>query len=450
MRRLLMTGAAAAAVFGALVPASASAASPEELEARLRALEAALADVRAELASARAENQAQAQRVVVLEEVAARPAPPPPPAAAPAAPADGFRLGAHTVRYGGFVKLDAIVSDFDGGDPANGDLVREFLLPGSIPVGGTAEGAETHFNARQTRFWLTTEGDVAGHKVGTRVEMDFQALPGSGDSRTTNPSNPALRRAYVTVDDWLFGQDWSTFQNPAVLPETADYIGPSEGTVFVRQPQIRYSKNGFSIALENPETTATPFNGGSRIVADDNGLPDLTARWAKSGPMGDISIAGLVRRLSYDNGGAIDGEATGYGVSLSGRLKVGAKDDLRFMLTGGEGIGRYVGVNFANDAVVTSTGDLEPIGVVAGFAAYKHYWSDQLRSTFIYSAQEVDNPAFAGASANRSAQSLHLNLVYSPVRGLDLGAEIMTGERELESGASGELTRFHAFAKYGF
>ena len=55
----------------------------------------------------------------------------------------------------------------------------------------------TDFNARQTRFWLTTDGLVGGHKIGTRMEMDFQTLPGAGDQRTTSPANPALRRAFV-------------------------------------------------------------------------------------------------------------------------------------------------------------------------------------------------------------------------------------------------------------
>ena len=56
-------------------------------------------------------------------------------------------------------------------------------IPGSIPIGGADEDTATDFNARQTRFWLTTDGLVGGHKVGTRLEMDFQTLPGTADQR---------------------------------------------------------------------------------------------------------------------------------------------------------------------------------------------------------------------------------------------------------------------------
>ncbi len=42
------------------------------------------------------------------------------------------------------------------------------------------------------------------------------------------------------------------------------------------------------------------------------------------------------------------------------------------------------------------------------------------------------------------------NLIYSPVTALDLGAELSLGERELENGQSGDVTRLTFFAKYGF
>lgn len=453
MLRTLLAAAGSAALLSAL-PATALAAEPADLEARLRQLEAALAEVKAELAATKAAAPTSTARTAsgpaapaappAVSPASAAPAPSPAPAAS-----DGFRVGAHTVKYGGFVKTDAIVSDFQGGDPANSDLVREFLLPGAIPIGGTGE-TETHLNARQTRFWLTTEGVVEGHKVGTRIEFDFQALPGAGDQRTTSPSNPAVRRAFVTVDGWLFGQEWSTFQNVSVLPESADYIGPSEGTVFVRQAQIRYTRGPFSIALENPETTVTPFGGGARIVSDDAAMPDIAAKLELKRPFGDFALTGLVRQLAYDTG-AVDGETTGWGVSASGKVKVGKKDDLRFMLTHGEGIGRYVGVNFANDAVARANGELVAIPLTAGFVAYRHLWTDRIRTNLIWSAQEVDNDRLlTGTGVNASAQSWHVNLIWTPLKGFDVGVELMGGERELESGLTGELTRVHAFAKYGF
>jgi outer membrane murein-binding lipoprotein Lpp len=420
------------------------------LEARIAYLEREIDLLRADVTAARTQQANQSQDIIRLDQqVAAAP----PPAAAPAAPTDGFRIGNNTVRYGGFVKADYSISQYSGGDPANGDAQREFYLPGTIPVGGADEGEATDFNARQTRFWLTTDGVIGGRKVGTRVEFDFQVLPGTGDQRTTSPANPALRRAFVTIDNWLFGQEWTNFQILSVLPETADYVGPTEGTTFNRQVQVRYTRGPFSIALENPETTVTPFGAATRIVADDNTLPDLTARYTFTRPWGEAAVSGIVRQLAYETTGvgAIDSATVGWGISAAARVKVGERDDLKFMLTAGEGIGRYVGLNFANDAVLDASGELEAIPLVAGFAAYRHYWRPNWRSSLIYSFQNVDNdPALLALSTNAAAQSIRANLIWSPVPSFDVGSELSFGERELESGATGDVTRLTFFAKYGF
>jgi len=440
MRANLLCGTAVAAALLLAPAAQAQSTNSQDLEARVRMLEEALAAVKAELADARRAPPPAPAIIQTPPAAAAGPAAPPP---------DGFRVGANTIKYGGFVKLDAIATDYKDGDLPNSDLLRDFLLPATIPIGGRSE-KETHFNARQTRFWLTTDGVIGGHKVGTRVEMDFQTLPGTGDQRTTSPSNLSLRRAFITIDNWLIGQEWSTFQNIGVLPETADYIGPTAGTVFVRQAQVRYTRGPFSIALENPETTVTPFRGGARILADDSVMPDVAAKLELKRPFGDFALAGLVRQLAVKEG-AIDADTTGWGVSLSGKVKVGSRDDLRFMVTHGEGIGRYVGLNLANDAVVTATGDLEAIPLTAGFAAYRHVWADGIRSNLIWATQEIDNErALTGTAVNANSSSLHLNLIWTPVRGFDVGAEIMKADRELETGASGEINRFQAFAKYSF
>lgn len=446
----LMAGAAAVALMA--TPSLASAQDQAALEARIAQLEAQLNALKSEVVAARTQQAAQQQDIIRLETRPAAPAPVQ-QAAAPAAPGEGFRIGDHTVKFGGFVKVDAYATRYSGGDPVNGDALREFHIPGSIPIGGADEDTATDFNARQTRFWLTTDGMVGGHKIGTRMEMDFQTLPGAGDQRTTSPANPALRRAFITIDNWLIGQEWTNFQNTAVLPESADFIGAAEGTVFARQVQVRYTRGPFSVSAENPETTVTPFGGGgARIVADDNSIPDFTARYAVSRPWGDFQFASLLRQLKYQNPATnIDSTATGWGLSASTKIKVGAKDDLRLMVTGGEGIGRYVGLNFSNDAVLNGSGDLDAIGVVAGFAAYRHVWAPGWRSSLIWSAQKVDNDlAFTGLAANRSAQSFHANLIWSPVTAFDVGAELMFADREIETGASGDMTRLILFAKYGF
>jgi hypothetical protein len=63
----------------------------------------------------------------------------------------------------------------------------------------------------------------------------------------------------------------------------------------------------------------------------------------------------------------------------------------------------------------------------------------------------VDNDgALTPASANDSSSSWSANLFFTPTPGLDLGVEYRHAQREIFSGASGEMDRIHFAAKQSF
>lgn len=388
-------------------------------------------------------------------------APPPPPAPAPK-PADAPAIQAKPITpnavsgtrflYSGFVKLDTMWSDYDSGEIADGSIGRDFYLPSTIPVGGADEGVDFDSHIKQSRFIFGTDTDLAnGGLLSSRLEVD---LYGSalGDERATNTYGVQVRHAYVQYRQWLIGQTWSNFMDAAALPETADFIGPTEGTIFVRQPMVRYTMGNWSFSAENPETTITPFNGGTRISSDDNSIPDLTATYTWKLANGYLRAAALLRQLKYQTTGtgAINDSTEGGALSLAGKINFGPHD-LRFSVTGGEGIGRYVGVNFNNDVVLTSAGELDAISGWAAFVAWRQVWNDRVRSNFMLSTSEYDNnAALTGLSANKSSWSWAVNAIYAPTPKLDVGLELRFAEREIESGANGELRRLQAVAKYSF
>jgi hypothetical protein len=355
--------------------------------------------------------------------------------------------------YSGFIKLDGLWSDYEDGEIADGTIGRDFYVPSTIPVGGASEGVDFDSHVKQSRFIFGTDTDVAGGQLlSTRLEVD---LYGSslGDERATNTYGVQVRHAYIQYGHWLVGQTWTNFMDATTLPETADFIGPTDGTVFVREPMVRYTLGNWSFSAENPETTITPFGGGTRIASDDNNIPDFTAAYTwKLGSHGFLRAAGLLRQLKYETTGAtaVNDSTQGAALSLAGKINFG-KDDLRFAITGGDGLGRYVGVNFANDAVLTANGELEAISGWAAFAAYRHVWNDRVRSTLMLSASDYDNDVLlTGGSANKSSWSWAFNTFYSPLAKLDLGIELRIAEREIESGASGSMRRVQAVAKYSF
>ncbi|MBD56310.1 DcaP family trimeric outer membrane transporter [Pseudoalteromonas sp. SSMSWG5] len=364
--------------------------------------------------------------------------------------ANAATIGNTDVSYGGYVKLDAMWSDYSAGVPAGGSIGRDFYVPSTTPVGADSDSdAVFDMHARQSRFSLGTATKLDdGKTIKTKIEIDFLASAPGGNERVTNSYAPRIRQAFVTYDGWLFGQAWSNFQNVGALPETLDFVGPAEGTVFARQAQIRYTTGNWSFSVENPESTVTV--GGARVATDDASMPDFTARYAHKADWGELVVTGLARQLTYKQNG-IDADTSSFGISASGKVNFG-ENNLKFMLTQGSGLGRYVGLNVAHGAVLDGD-DLDAIDSTSGFIAYQQNWSSQWRSTFLYSFFSADNNTDLLAMSidpTKTSQSFSANLLYSPVKKLTFGVEFKHAERELESGTDGDMDRLQFSAKYVF
>ncbi|MGS0536585.1 DcaP family trimeric outer membrane transporter [Pseudoalteromonas sp. SaAl2] len=360
-------------------------------------------------------------------------------------------IGDTDVNYGGYVKIDAMWSDYSAGAPAGTNVGRDFYVPSTLTV-GTDDDSDAVFDmhARQSRFNFGTSTLLDnGKTINSKIEIDFLASAAGGNERVSNSYAPRIRHAFISYDGWLFGQTWSNFQNVGALPETLDFVGPAEGTVFVRQAQVKYTTGAWSFSLENPESTVTT-QGGARVATDDASLPDFTARYAMNADWGQFVVTGLARQLTYKQNG-IDADETSLGLSASGMVKLG-QDNLKFMLTQGKGLGRYIGLNVAHGAVLNG-GELDAIDSTSGFVAYQHNWNNQWRSTFLYSFFSADNNTdllTITGDPTESSQSYSANILYSPVKKLTFGAEFKHAERELESGNDGDMDRLQFSVKYAF
>lgn len=365
---------------------------------------------------------------------------------------EGFSMGGVDFALHGFVKIDASVTDFSGGELPSSSIGRDFFIPSLIPVGGEGDGPDFDFNPRESRFLFTMASTVGEVAVGAKLEFDFQVTDG-GDERVSNSFIPRMRQAYVTAGDFLIGQTWSTFQDVTALPDSLEFIGPSSGTVFNRQPMIRYTRGPWQFAAEQPETTVTGPTG-ARLLPGDDPAPDLVVRYNHKRGWGHLTAAGITRFLHIEEDlmdGAVEDTAIGYGLSLSGLVKVGRKDDIRFMATAGEGLGRYIAVNAVNDAAIDLNGELDPIPTFSGFLAYRHFWSDKWRSNILGGYFQADNPVdLTGAGVTDEVFSGHVNLIYTPAPRLDVGIEYIRAERELENGADGTMNRVLMSTKYSF
>ena len=369
-----------------------------------------------------------------------------------------FRLpGSNTsVTFGGYVKLDAVFTNPSAGVDSTADL---FLQPNAIPVGpgaGDNEHKQVKLGARESRLFAKTSTPTPLGDLVTYIEGDFYGA--DGNESVSNSSGPRLRHAYGTLGHFLAGQTWTNFMFVSALPETLDFGGPV-GQIFARQAQVRWTQpfaasrslagGQWSVALENPESVIT-VPGGASFRADDDRVPDITGQLLFNTDKARIAVSGILRQIRSDSKSpSLVDQAWGGALSVAGVVPAFGKDDLRFVLSAGNAIGRYSD-GFFSDGVVGSDGQMRLPRQWGWYAAYRHLWTERLRSNLVLSTAAATNPAGAPASTNRSTRSAHLNLIWTPVANTDLGVEYIHASRETEDRLTGHLNRLQLSAKYAF
>lgn len=357
-----------------------------------------------------------------------------------------------TYKFGGYAKFDAMFTDYSSGNtPSGNSLMRQFYYAPQIPLDGesSADDITTDFQARETRLNFRADAKTAGgDSITAFIEMDF-FLDGDANEVVSNSYQPRLRHAFLKYNKWTFGQTWSTFQDVAALPEALDFVGPAESTTFIRQSMIRYTTGGLELAAENPQTFVS---GGTR---DRSTAPDLIGRYTfKFGDKGSyLKVAALYRNIKIQDttGDGSQADEAGYGVSASTKIVFGNGADFRAMLTVGDGVGRYVGLGFVPDGYVDESGSIATAEAVAGFVALRVPFGNGWRTNVMYGMTQIDYTDDAlAAGLNETGSSFHVNLIKNILPKLDVGAEVIYGERETVSGSKGDFTRFQFSAKYAF
>lgn len=290
-----------------------------------------------------------------------------------------------------------------------------------------------------SRLGLDFKKQLGQDKVGGKIEVDFR---GSNDTLR-------IRHAYLTYNNWLFGQTTSTFVATDLMPEMLDFNTNLGGATY-RNKMVRYQnkitpQTEYFVALEEA-------NDG--LSSTKTSIPALTAKlkYNFSDRKGTSSLRGLVTERKTE-----DDSILAWGVGLGAAYQL--SNDLRIMADyyHVEGDGKFV--LYSNDSYLihpaTQKIEKNVFDSVAVGATYQ--LNSKLRSTLGYGVMWADDNAFAqialqnkDSNQNQRLQQAWFNVMYSPVNPLTFGVEYVYGERETFTGEKGQDNRVGAMAKYTF
>lgn len=411
----------------AIMLSSAQAASTEQKE---------IAQLRAEVAELKAliqqQQQVQVQQQADIQQVKARPAPVATPTASPLS---GFKskAGAEVNLYG-FVRGDAnyIIegadSDFGGVNSSKNDVSDKLRS-----------------TAKTTRLGLdfnTPVGD--GNKVGGKLEVDFA---GTNDALR-------IRHAYLTYNSWLFGQTTSNFLS-SHAPEMIDF-STNIGGGTTRVPQVRYN---VKLAPQTQLFVAAEKGDSKAAVADDLSyrIPNITAKVTQGFADGKGTASARALVENYKSKAANDTE-TAWGVAAGASYAVNEQLKLTGDVSYSQGNSNYL--YGANAAYVADGKNIEQNEFTAVQVGATYKFNEKLRSTLGYGiiladddtkyAKTLKASADVSANANKEVQQAWLNIIYSPVKPVELGLEYVDGKRETFAGKTFNDDRVGLMAKYSF
>jgi hypothetical protein len=360
----------------------------------------------------------------------------------------------------GFAMMDAGYN-FNQIHPDWYDVVRTTKLPSFKNEFGT--DGNTYFSVRQTRFGVKNYFQTGLGELFTQFEFEM-----FGTGVDAGQTTIRLRHAYGELGKFGAGQYWSPFMDIDVFPNTVEYWGPP-GMAFFRNVQIRFmpikGDTRLTIALERPGASADQGVYAGRIelqnVKPRFPLPDLSAEYRRAFGFGYIEIAGIVRRMEWDDqdptGPDLSGDATGWGANLSTNIKIGPKVVFRGSGLYGEGIENYMNDAPVDVGIQDNTGNTTkpvegvalPVTGAVGF--FDINWNDKFSSSVGYSMIDIDNSDGQAANAFKRGQYAIGNLMYYPVKNAMMGVEYQWGHREnFKDGWSTSISKVQVSFKYNF
>lgn len=355
------------------------------------------------------------------------------------------------LKIGGFVRADYLVHE-NNATAARWDNAKDIALlaPGALVAQqsdtfATRSRAQVDIDARSkteygplrafARFRTDTRSDSANAgSILSHVVYPYYAFVQFAGLTAGMAQSQFDFLTYNWLDSYTAGYTFSDRQ-VNLLAYTFTAAGGFYATVSLED------SNFYDLA---PTANLT----GYTISQSRNEMPDVVAAVGIKQGWGSAQLSGVYGQQNLITSGTMPSSEQGTRYAIRGGLQVNldqlAKGDV-FAITAAyaEGSSRYLGgiddASFLVKSVVGGSGwDVDGIKGFSVNGGIKHYWAPNLRSTFAanYAQLDWDNlvktSALGGASATYTDSILlaQASLIYTPVKNLDLGVEMLYGKRE--------------------
>ena len=339
-----------------------------------------------------------------------------------------------------------------------------FYIPGSdtcIKLGGRVRA---EFMGNQT--WSRNQ-DAIGFRARARLDVDARnstefgllrafaryeftvstgsysaAIPSNQPNNTNNNVASNLDKAFVQLGGLTAGRAASFYDFYAAA---LNWGGTSLGSDRSSTNLFAYTAtfgSGFSatLSLEDPNTTSVV---AANYVAAGESMPDIVANLRVDQSWGSAQLSAAVHQVRPAYGANFTSGSSDYGWAIQGGVKINlpmiaAGDAFWAQAAYAQGAMSYIGIGnaltvgtlsysvsdafFANNSLQLTTG----YSLTAGFL---HYWTPTIRQSIFGNYTQIDPTGSASNAVALASKAdfvqVGSNVIWSPVKGLDIGAEVM-------------------------
>jgi hypothetical protein len=331
------------------------------------------------------------------------------------------------LKIGGYVKAD-FIKDFD----AIGS--KDTFDTSTILVDGAQHG-NARFHARQSRLSFDTRWKIDGEIARAYVEGDFFGGDPNGNS------DFRLRHAFGRLGRFTGGQTWTTFTDPAAVPQTIDFEG-AVSNVNRRQGLVRWDQPlvedvvFLAAAVEDPQILVE--NPGAIPGEGRTESPDFITRLRYEQDWGEFQGALVLRQLGFQPTNQPVITENAWGFNFTGSILLLEDTDAYYQITFGEGIGSYRG---SPDIVATGPFTAAILPVFGWMVGVHHEWNDAWTSNFTFSELTLEDVPGQAPTNLKNTTYLAVNLIANPYERVFCGIEYLYGIREDVDGDSGSANR---------